>query len=176
MPSLTQRTSSPLQPLTGLNGRVITPADSAYDTARTVFYGGIDKRPSAIVRVANAGDVRRAICTARDNGRGGGNFGVVTRLQFRLNPLPHFTGGLLVLPATPETIREFASASLTAPEELSTIGSVMPAPPLPFLPAAAHGRLVIFASMAFAGDDEAAARAIAPFRSLARPRRNARGS
>jgi hypothetical protein len=100
---------------------------------------------------------------------GGGNFGVVTRFRFRLNPLPHFTGGVLVLPATPETIAGFAAASLTAPEELSTIGNVMPAPPMPFLPAEVHGRLVIFAFIAFAGDDDAPRQAIAPFRSLATP-------
>jgi FAD/FMN-containing dehydrogenase len=45
----------------------------------------------------------------------------------------------------------------------------MPAPPLPFLAKELHGRLVIFAFMAFAGDDESATRAIAPFRSLATP-------
>src|SRR5918999_2780800 len=100
---------------------------------------------------------------------GGGNFGVVTRLQFRLNELPHFTGGILVLPATPETIAGFTAASTAAPNELSTIGNVMPAPPLPFLAKELHGRLVIFAFMAFAGDDESATRALAPFRSLATP-------
>jgi hypothetical protein len=31
---------------------------------------------------------------------------------------------------------------MAAPDELSTIGNVMPAPPLPFLPAEVHGRLV----------------------------------
>jgi hypothetical protein len=100
---------------------------------------------------------------------GGGNFGVVTRLKFRLNALPHFTGGILVLPATPETIAGFAAASLAAPDELSTIGNVMPAPPAPFIPAEQQGKLVILAFMAFAGDDDAAARAIAPFRDLATP-------
>jgi FAD/FMN-containing dehydrogenase len=33
-----------------------------------VFYGGIDKRPGAIVRVANVADVQRVIAAARDGG------------------------------------------------------------------------------------------------------------
>jgi FAD/FMN-containing dehydrogenase len=100
---------------------------------------------------------------------GGGNFGIVTRLRFRLHELRQFTGGILVLPATPETIAGFVAAALAAPEELSTIGNVMPAPPLPFLPKELHGRLVIFGMMAFAGDAKSAERALAPFRSLATP-------
>ena len=282
-----------LTSLSGVTGRIITPDDPLYDRARSVFYGGIDKHPSAIVRVATVDDVRRVIATARNEGLelairsgghsivghsttegglvldlrdmaeidvdpaartawvdtgatayqvtealskdglvigfgdagsvgvggitlnggigflvrkfgmtidsvlasdvvtadgrhlrvdadhepdlfwairgGGGNFGVVTRIQFRLNPLPHFTGGILILPATPETIAGFAAASMAAPEELSTIGNVMPAPPMPFLPVEAHGRLVILAFIAFAGDDGAATHAIAPFRALATP-------
>lgn len=290
-PTETRRPSS--DALAEVEGRIITPDDPTYDQARAVFYGGIDKRPSAIVRVADANDVRRVVAKARDenlelavrsgghsisghsttdggividlramskiaidrdartawvetgatarqvtealaghglvigfgdsgsvgvggitlgggigflvrkfgmtidsllaaeivtaHGRhlladehhhpdlfwalrgGGGNFGVVTRLQFRLRELPRFTGGILVLPATPETIAGFAAASLAAPDELSTIGNVMPAPPLPFLAPEVHGRLVIFAMIAFAGDDESAERAIAPLRSLATP-------
>ena len=45
----------------------------------------------------------------------------------------------------------------------------MPAPPAPFVPAEFHGRLAIVAFIAFAGDDAAAERAIAPFRSLSKP-------
>jgi FAD/FMN-containing dehydrogenase len=100
---------------------------------------------------------------------GGGNFGVVTRLKFQLHELPHFTGGILVLPATPETIAGFVAASQAAPEELSTIGNVMPCPPLPFVPPEVHGQLVIFGMIAYAGDDASAQRAIAPLRALATP-------
>ncbi|MGN6100757.1 MAG: FAD-binding oxidoreductase [Devosia sp.] len=100
---------------------------------------------------------------------GGGNFGVVTRIRFQLNALPAFTGGMLCLPATPETLAGFVAAAEAAPDELSTIANVMPAPPLPFLPKEVVGQTVILAMLAFAGPDEAAARAIAPFRELAQP-------
>jgi len=293
MSSTTGTVQRPLNKLTGVKGRVITADDPSYDEARTVFYGGIDKRPSAIIQVADVDDVRRVIRTARGEGielairsgghsivghsatdgglvidlramskieidpetrtawvetgatakqvtealsehglvigfgdsgsvgvggitlgggigflvralgmtidsllaaevvtadgrhlradanehadlfwairGGGGNFGVVTRVQFRLHELPHFTGGILVLPATPETIAGFVALSMAAPNELSTIGNVMNAAHFPFLPEELHDRLVIMAFIAFAGEDESATRAIAPFRSLAEP-------
>jgi FAD/FMN-containing dehydrogenase len=100
---------------------------------------------------------------------GGGNFGVVTRWKFRLHPLPAFTGGPLVLPATPEVISRFVELAGAAPEELSAIASVMPAPPEPFLPAEVHGKPVFFCMMAFAGKPAEAERALAPFRALAAP-------
>ena len=51
-----------------LSGRVIGPDDPEYDEARTLFYGGFDHRPAAIVRVANEEDVSRVITLARDAG------------------------------------------------------------------------------------------------------------
>lgn len=72
---------------------------------------------------------------------GGGNFGVATRLQFRLHEVDTIVGGMLLLPATPEVIASFVAAAEAAPEELSTIANVMTAPPVPFLPPEAHGEL-----------------------------------
>ncbi len=100
---------------------------------------------------------------------GGGNVGVATRFRFRLHDLPSVVGGMLVLPATPGTITGFVAAAEAAPEELSTIANVMPAPPMPFLPEELHGRLVLLALMVYAGETEAGERALAPFRSLAAP-------
>src|SRR4051812_50153541 len=49
-------------------GRVITPHDAGYDEARTVFYGGIDRRPALIVRARDATDVSRGVSLAREGG------------------------------------------------------------------------------------------------------------
>jgi FAD/FMN-containing dehydrogenase len=100
---------------------------------------------------------------------GGGNVGVATRFKFRLFPVDQFTGGMLILPATAETVAGFIAAAEAAPDELSTIANVMNCPPMPFVPEELHGSLVIFGMLAYAGPDEDAERALAPFRALAEP-------
>jgi FAD/FMN-containing dehydrogenase len=100
---------------------------------------------------------------------GGGNFGVATRFQFRLHPIDTIVGGMLILPATPDVIASFVATADAAPDELSTIANIMVAPPMPFLPAEAHGKLVLLALVCYAGAGEAADRALAPFRALADP-------
>ncbi|MEX1102346.1 MAG: FAD-binding oxidoreductase [Actinomycetota bacterium] len=276
-----------------VTGRVIAPEDDGYDDARTVFYGGFDRRPAVIVRVANARDAAHVVSVARDTGLelavrsgghsgvghgtteggivldlsdmnsldidpgsrtawagsgltaaeytgaaaghglatgfgdagsvglggitlgggvgflvrkhgltiddllaaevvtadgrilqtdtdshpdmfwairgGGGNFGVATRFRFRLHPLDSIVGGMLFLPATPATIESFIAEAEAAPEELSTIANVMPAPPMPFIPEEAHGRMIILAMIVFAGGADRGERALAPFRAIATP-------
>ena len=54
--------------LESVSGRVIWPNDVEYDKARASFYGGIDRRPAVIVRVADANDVARVVSLARESG------------------------------------------------------------------------------------------------------------
>ena len=100
---------------------------------------------------------------------GGGNFGVATRFKLRLHELDGVVGGILVLPATAETVAGFIAAAEAAPEELSTIANVMPCPPMPFVAEEHHGTLVNMAMVAYAGSAEDGQAALAPFRALAEP-------
>jgi FAD/FMN-containing dehydrogenase len=97
---------------------------------------------------------------------GGGNFGVVTRLRFRLRPLDAVVGGMMILPATPDTIVAAVESALSAQDALSGMLNIAPAPPMPFIPPEAHGRPIIMAMMVHAGADADAERAFAPFRAL----------
>lgn len=100
---------------------------------------------------------------------GGGNFGVATRFQFRLHEVGTILGGMLMLPASAELIASFVALAEAAPDELSIIANVTPAPPAPFVPTEHRGRLVVLASLAYAGPIEEGQRALAPFRALATP-------
>jgi len=274
-------------------GRVVLPDDSDYDEIRQVFYGGLDKKPAAIVRVANAADVQQAILlaqeeklelavrsgghsvagystsdgglvidlrdlrkldidassktawaetglTAKDvadeldkqdfvlgfgdtgsvgiggitlgggvgylvrkfglaidnllaaeivtaNGEilqvdkdnhadlfwairgGGGNFGVATKFKYRLHELGDCYGGVLILPATPETIAGSMKIAHEAPDELSMILNVMPAFPMPFIPKEHHGKMAIMVLAVYAGDPAKGEETLAPIKALATP-------
>lgn len=275
------------------NGRVIAPDDPRYESARRVASGNIDHRPSAIIRVADAGDVSRLVSLAREHGfefairsgghsgaghstteggivldlsamkkleidhenqtawvetgmtageyttavgahgfvtgfgdtgsvglggitlgggvgylvrkygltidhllaaevvtadgqllhvdenshadlfwairGGGGNFGVATRFKFKLHKLDQGYGGMLVLPATADAIASFLTEADSAPDELSTILNIMPAPPMPFLSEEVHGKLILLAMMFYAGDVTMAEQVISKFRAIATP-------
>lgn len=100
---------------------------------------------------------------------GGGNVGVVTRFTYRLHEVPQIVGGLLVLPATADTVAELVRVMQEAPEQLGAIVNVMPAPPMPFLPAELHGKLVIFALVSYAGSPEEAEPVLSRLRAVAPP-------
>lgn len=94
---------------------------------------------------------------------GGGNFGVVTELRFRLTRTPVVTGGMIAFPARPGTVRALVEAGIAAPDTVSSMVNVMKAPPAPFLPAELHGTPIVIAFVCHSGDPDAAAE-LAPFR------------
>jgi FAD/FMN-containing dehydrogenase len=52
-----------------VNGQTIVPGDAAYEEARKVYNGMIDKRPGVIVRCTDAADVMASVQFAREGGR-----------------------------------------------------------------------------------------------------------
>ena len=100
---------------------------------------------------------------------GGGNVGVATRLRFRLHEVGEVVGGMMFLPATPDSVAAVVAAAEDADDNLTVIANVMPAPPMPFVPEEHHGKLVVFALMTHAGGGEEGQRAVAPFREIATP-------
>ena len=74
---------------------------------------------------------------------GGGNFGVVTAFEYRLHAVgPTVLAGPLyhALEDGPEVLRFYRDFIADAPDELTTIVNLRPAPPLPVLPPELHGR------------------------------------
>lgn len=100
---------------------------------------------------------------------GGGNFGVATRFRFRAHRLSRVYGGMLMLPATADVVAGAVRLGLEAPDELTVIVNVMPAPPMPFIPAEAHGSVVVMVLATYAGLAADAEPVLAPFRELATP-------
>jgi FAD/FMN-containing dehydrogenase len=100
---------------------------------------------------------------------GGGNFGVVTRFDYRLHAVDIVTAGMLALPATPQTVAGLVEEAEAAPEELSLIAHVLPAPPLPFVPPELVGEPLLLVLLVHAGPLDQGARALTPLRALAQP-------
>jgi FAD/FMN-containing dehydrogenase len=102
---------------------------------------------------------------------GGGNFGVVTRFQYRLVPVGVTLSGALFLPLTRDVLRGLVPVAASAPEELSTISFVTAmTPPMPMVPEEHHFKPSVIVMFVHASDDiEAGQAALAPFRALATP-------
>jgi FAD/FMN-containing dehydrogenase len=89
---------------------------------------------------------------------GGGNFGVATSFEFNLHPVgPELYAGLVVYPFSQarQVLRAWRDFNAGAPDELSVWAVLRKAPPLPFLPASAHGTDVVVFALVHSGDVEA---------------------
>lgn len=103
---------------------------------------------------------------------GGGNFGIVTELEYRLHPVgPTVLAGLLVYPrekarAVMQHYRDFLAA---APRELAGGVALMTAPPAPFVPHALQGKPAVAVIVAWFGDLDEGERYVEPWRRFESP-------
>ncbi len=85
---------------------------------------------------------------------GGGNFGVVTAFEYRLHGVPDILGGPTFYPLDGDVIRRYRDRIGEAPEALGALLAITRGPPLPFLPAAWHGRPVVAVLSCWSGPQE----------------------
>jgi FAD/FMN-containing dehydrogenase len=103
---------------------------------------------------------------------GGGNFGVVTSFDYRLHAVgPTVLAGPIyhALEDGPEVLRFYRDFIAAAPDELTTILNLRPAPPLPLLPPELHGRPVVAIALCYAGPVERGEELLRPLRRFGRP-------
>jgi hypothetical protein len=102
---------------------------------------------------------------------GGGNFGVVTEFEFRLNPLGPVLAGPIFWPIedSPEVLRFYRDWVADVPNELMTIVMHRKAPPLDFVPPELHGRLIVGVVCCWSGELEEGEEVIRPLREFGSP-------
>ncbi|MCP9952376.1 FAD-binding protein [Actinomadura madurae] len=103
---------------------------------------------------------------------GGGNFGIVTEFEFRLEPLgPTVLAGLTAFPVerAPELVRRWRDWADAAPDELSTSCAVLTAPSAPFVPPELVGKPVFGVLVLYVGAPELGEDAIRPLREMGPP-------
>ena len=86
---------------------------------------------------------------------GGGNFGIVTSLEFALYPITHVFGGNLFYPVekAEEVLDLYARWSEEVPDEVTSAVAFLNVPPMPDIPEPLRGRSVITMRFCHTGDD-----------------------
>jgi FAD/FMN-containing dehydrogenase len=103
---------------------------------------------------------------------GGGNFGVVTGIDYKLYPVgPKVVGGLVAWPATeaPKVLELYRSLAEEAPPELTLVTFMRLAPPAPWLPKEKHGTPIVAILACYSGDSAAGEKLVAPIKSFSTP-------
>lgn len=103
---------------------------------------------------------------------GGGNFGIVTEFEFRLNPVgPIVLAGPVFWPMkeSPKVLRFYRDWIADAPDELMTIVVHRKAPPLPFVPPELHGEPVVAVACCYAGPVEEGEKVARPLKGFGSP-------
>ncbi|MEN6534433.1 MAG: FAD-binding oxidoreductase [Bryobacteraceae bacterium] len=103
---------------------------------------------------------------------GGGNFGVVTGIDYNLYPVgPEIVGGLVAWPASeaPGVLELYRRLAGTAPPELTLVVLMRLAPPAPWLPQDIHGKPIVAMLACYSRRPEKGEKAVAPIKSFGKP-------
>ena len=102
----------------------------------------------------------------------GGNFGIATDFEFRLNPVgPTVLAGPIGWPMekSAEVLRFYREWIRTVPDDLTTIVVHRTAPSAPFIPPEAHGTKIVMVGACWAGPLDEGEKVLAPLRKFGSP-------
>ncbi len=99
---------------------------------------------------------------------GGGNFGVVTALEFDLIPVAELYAGALLydFERGDEVLRAWRELTADAPEEITSVFKLLQVPPLPEIPEPLRGNSFAVVMATVLGDETAGAELLEPLRRL----------
>ena len=99
---------------------------------------------------------------------GGGNFGVVTAIEFALYPVDELYAGALFFPIerAAEVLHAWHELTPTLPEEITSVGRLLRFPPLPEIPEPLRGGAFAIVEAAYLGNGAEGAELLRPLRDL----------
>jgi FAD binding domain len=99
---------------------------------------------------------------------GGGNFGIVTAIEFEVFPVSELYAGALFFPyaRAGEVLRAWRDLLPSLPDEMTSWANLLHVPELPFLPEALRGRSFAVVLGAFLGDETEGRQLFAELRAL----------
>ena len=103
---------------------------------------------------------------------GGGNFGIVTGIDYTLYPVgPEIIGGLVAWHASeaPKVLDLYQKLVRQAPPELTLIALMRLAPPAPWLPKDIHGKPIVALLACYSGNLADGDKAVAPIKAFGNP-------
>jgi FAD/FMN-containing dehydrogenase len=103
---------------------------------------------------------------------GGGNFGVVTSFEYRLQPVgPEIVGGAIAWSAeeAPRVLEMYRTLAASAPPELSLVAAMRRAPPAPWIAKEMHGKPIIALFVCHSGSLADGENAVAPIKASGKP-------
>ncbi|HEX6228382.1 MAG TPA: FAD-binding oxidoreductase [Solirubrobacterales bacterium] len=143
---------------------------------RRTYGMSCDSLLSADVVTAN-GDV--VVASERENADllwalrgGGGNFGVVTSLEYRVHPVGPsiaFAGPTYPAESAPTVLAGLRRLAADAPDELNISATWWTIPPAPDFPDELHGRAVLTIGVLYVGPPDSGEKLLRPFKVLDQP-------
>jgi FAD/FMN-containing dehydrogenase len=103
---------------------------------------------------------------------GGGNFGVVTSFEYRLQPVgPEIVGGAIAWPAeeAPKALELYRSIAASAPPEFALVAGMRRAPPAPWIAKEMHGKPIVAFFVCHSGPVADGEKAVAPIKAFGKP-------